>query len=178
MNNRDKRAEIMQATLELIAEKAGVAAGTIYCYFENKDVLINELHQTLEERIVAVVQAGFPFKKPVRDRFLYVIRGLFRYFVDHPLHYRYLEQYYHSPYGITLQRERLFGEPGKQAVLMDIFKEGLDRQILKALPVVVLFSLSMGPLASLMRDHTAGFVGLDEELIEQAAEACWDAIKK
>jgi len=57
MKNSDKRAEIIRAALELIAEhgfhgapmamiaeKAGVAAGTIYRYFESKDVLITELH--------------------------------------------------------------------------------------------------------------------------------------
>jgi AcrR family transcriptional regulator len=62
MKNSDKRAEIIRAALELIAEhgfhgapmamiaeKAGVAAGTIYRYFESKDILITELHRELEE---------------------------------------------------------------------------------------------------------------------------------
>lgn len=54
MKNSDKRTDILQAALQLIAErgfhaapmaeiaeKAGVAAGTIYLYFKNKDILIN-----------------------------------------------------------------------------------------------------------------------------------------
>ena len=54
--NKDKKSLIMQATLELlsqhgfhgtpismIAEKAGVGAGAIYRYFQNKEHLINEL---------------------------------------------------------------------------------------------------------------------------------------
>jgi len=61
MKTSDKRSDIMQAALDLIAEqgfhrtpmaeiaaKAGVAAGTIYRYFESKDVLITELHRELE----------------------------------------------------------------------------------------------------------------------------------
>ena len=65
----DKRNDIMQAALELIAErgfhgapmaeiaeKAGVAAGTIYRYFENKEALITELHRELEEKIGAVLR--------------------------------------------------------------------------------------------------------------------------
>jgi len=52
MARRDKRDDIVQAALELIAEngfhgapmamiadRAGVGAGTIYRYFENKDLL-------------------------------------------------------------------------------------------------------------------------------------------
>jgi len=54
MTKPDKRDDIVRAALELIAEngfhgapmamiadKAGVGAGTIYRYFENKEVLIN-----------------------------------------------------------------------------------------------------------------------------------------
>ncbi len=59
----DKRCAIVRATLDLVAEqgfhgapmalvaeRAGVAAGTIYRYFESKDVLINEVFHYLEER--------------------------------------------------------------------------------------------------------------------------------
>ncbi|MBU4403910.1 MAG: TetR/AcrR family transcriptional regulator, partial [Actinobacteria bacterium] len=64
MKASDKRVDVMQAALELIAEqgfhgapmaaiakKAGVASGTIYCYFESKDALITELFQELEGKI-------------------------------------------------------------------------------------------------------------------------------
>ena len=57
MAKTDKREDILRAALELIAEhgfhgapmamiaeRAGVGAGTIYRYFENKDVLIAELY--------------------------------------------------------------------------------------------------------------------------------------
>ena len=44
--------------------------------------------------------------------------------------------------------------------------------------MLVLFSLAFGPLISLMRDHILGFVILDDPLIEQITEACWDAIKR
>ncbi|HXC93667.1 MAG TPA: helix-turn-helix domain-containing protein, partial [Geobacteraceae bacterium] len=61
MSKNDKRDEIICAALEMIAEngfhgapmamiaeQAGVGAGTIYRYFENKDVLINELFREIE----------------------------------------------------------------------------------------------------------------------------------
>jgi AcrR family transcriptional regulator len=56
MKNNDKRKEILQAALKLIAEHgfhgapmamiadtAGVGTGTIYCHFKSKDALIQEL---------------------------------------------------------------------------------------------------------------------------------------
>jgi len=191
MKTTGKRDDIMQAALELIAErgfhgspmaeiaeKGGVAAGTIYRYFESRDSLIAELYRDLEGKIMAVLLNGFPGGAPVRERFLFLLRGLLRYLIANPLHFRYLEQYFNSPYGISLHRDRLLGKSKNADILMDIFREGIERRILKELPKAVLFSLSFGPLVSLMRDHIAGFIVLDERLISRATEACWDAIKR
>jgi AcrR family transcriptional regulator len=193
MKTSDKRGDVMQAALELIAErgfhgapmaeiaeKAGVAAGTIYCYFESKDVLITELFQELEDKINATLRKGYPLERPHRERFLYLVRELLRYLTAHPLHFRYMEQYFNSPYGTSMRRDRLLGKSGNhdQYILIEIFEEGISQRILKDLPIVVLFSLAVGPLISLMRDHILGFIVLDEPLIKQATEACWDAINR
>jgi len=191
MKKSDKRADIMQVALELIAErgfhgapmsmianKAGVAAGTIYCYFESKDLLITELHQELEEKINAHLQKGYPVEKPLRERFLYINRALLRYFIAYPLHFRYMEQYFNSPYGISRHKDKLLDKSGNNDILMDVFEHGIRQQVLKELPKAALFSLAFGPLSTLMRDHSLGFIMLDDSLIEQITEACWDAIKK
>src|SRR5512133_3376862 len=187
MKTSDKRSEVMQAALELIAargfhgatmaeiaEKAGVAAGTIYRYFENKDVLITELHRELEERIMAVLQKDYPCRRPLRERFLYLIQSLLRYFIEHPLHFRYMEQYFNSPFGITMHRDKLLGKSGNPDLVREIFEEGIAQQILKDFPVFVLFSLAFGPMISLLRDHVLGFITLKDDLIERITEACWD----
>jgi len=191
MKISDKRTDVMRAALELIAAqgfhgapmaeiagKAGVASGTIYRYFESKDILINELYRELENKIFTFVQEGYPSRRPLREKFPYLIRQLFRYFIEYPLHFRYMEQYYNSPYGISMRRDGLLWKSGKKDVLMDIFEEGVTQQILKDLPVVVLFSLAFGPLTFLIRDHILGFVVLDKALIEQTTKACWEAIKR
>jgi len=191
MKTSDKRSDVMQAALELIsdqgfhgapmaeiAEKAGVAAGTIYRYFESKEALIYELHRELEEKIRATLREGYSVERPLRERFLYLIRELLRYFITNPLHFRYMEQYFNSPYGISMHRDRLLSKSGNHDILMDIFEHGIEQQILKEFPKAVLFSLAFGPLILLMRDHILGFVILDDSLIKQITEACWDIIKK
>ncbi len=191
MKNTDKRADIMRAALELIAErgfhgspmaeiagKAGVAAGTIYRYFDSKDALINGLHRELEGKILSFLQGGYPTGKPVRERFLHLTRGLLRYLIRNPLHFRYLEQYFNSPYGISLHRDRLMAEPDAGNLPMEIFRQGTGQRVLKNFPTAVLFSLAFGPLISLVRDHISGFVVLDEAMIRRVTEACWDAIKR
>lgn len=191
MKTTDKRGDIIQAALELIAEqgfhgapmseisaKAGVAAGTIYRYFENKEVLINELHQELEKKIIEHIRKDYPVSQPLRERFLFLLGELLRYFIKNPLHFRYMEQYFNSPYGISLHRERLLSKHDNHDMVMDIFDQGIEQQIFKELPKAVLFSLAFGSMIILMRDHILGFFTLDDFLIKQVAEACWDAVKR
>ncbi len=194
ITNSDKRSDIIQAALELIADrgfhdapmseiadKAHVAAGTIYRYFENKDVLINELFQDIEEKLIDALLANYPEKRAVKDQFFYVFGVLCRYLISHPLQFRYMEQYFNSPYGISRRRDKLLGRdwtPNNPDVLRRIFQQGISEQVLKDLPAIVLSSLSMGPMLYLIRDHTLGFVDLKESLIREITQACWDAIKR
>lgn len=169
------------APISMIAQKAGVAAGTIYRYFENKDVLINELFHELEENLMIVLMSNYPMGKPVKEQFFYIFSELCRYLLTHPIHFRYMEQYFNSPYGISKRRDKLVGkkiDPDGHDTLTGILQEGVSRQILKDLPIIVLSSLTIGPMIHLIRDHTLGFVVLDDSLIRQITEACWDAIKR
>lgn len=191
MKDSDKRGEIIQAALELIAEqgfhgapmamiadKAGVGAGTIYRYFENKDVLIAELYGKLEEEIMAALQEGYSVGKPLRERFLHLGTALLRYFIAHPLYFRYMEQYYNSPYGASMRRDRLLGKSDNRYIFKDLFEQGISQQVIKDLPVLALFALAFGPMLALARDHILGFAILDDTLIVQSIEACWDGIKR
>ena len=191
MKDSDKRGEIIQAALELIAEhgfhgapmamiadKAGVGAGTIYRYFENKDVLITELYRKLEEKIMAALQEGYSVGKPLRERFLHLGTALLRYFIAHPLYFRYMEQYYNSPYGASMRRDRLLGKSDNRDIFKDLFEQGISQQVLKDLPILVLFALAFGPMLALARDHILGFAILDDTLIVQSIEACWDGIRR
>lgn len=191
MSKPDKRDEIVRAALELIAEngfhgapmamiadKAGVGAGTIYRYFENKDVLINELYHELEQRLYAILLNGYSTEKPVRERFLHLGTAVLRYCISNPLDFRYLEQYHNSPYGVAHRRDKLFGEINQKDIYRELFEEGVARQVVKQLPLVVLFALAFGPLITVARDHILGFIKLDDTLITQTIEACWDGLKR
>jgi len=190
MSKNDKREEIIRAALELIAEngfhgapmamiaeKAGVGAGTIYRYFENKDVLINELYRGLEERLYAVIMDGYSPEKPARERFIHLGTAILRYCISNPLDFRYLEQFHNSPYGVEFRRDKILGKTGNKDIYRELFKEGVAQQVVKDLPMMVLFALAFGPLITVARDHILGFVLLDETLISQTISACWDGLK-
>ena len=187
----DKRAEIVKASLELIAEqgfhgapmamiaqRAGVGAGTIYRYFENKDVLINELHTELEQRIYPFVLQEYSREASHQDRYHHLCSAMLRYFIQNPLDFRFLEQFFNSPYGVACRRDKLAGARGGCDVFRELFEDCISRSIMKNLPLVVLFDLTFGPLLSLARDHILGFIVLDDDLITKVIEACWDSVRR
>jgi len=191
MQKSDKQNEIVQAALVLItekgfhgahmamiAEKSKVAVGTIYRYFENKDVLINDLYNELEGMIMVALREDYSADKPFRQRFLYLGTTLLRHFITYPLHFRYIEQYHNSPYGASLRRDCLLSNADDHDIFTELFEEGITQQVLKDFPLAMLFSLSFGPLLALARDHILGFIVLDDILITQTVEACWDGIKR
>jgi TetR/AcrR family transcriptional regulator, repressor of fatR-cypB operon len=191
MTKPDKRDEIVRSALELIAEhgfhgapmamiaeQAGVGAGTIYRYFENKDVLIKELYRELEEKMYPFILEGYSVEAPFRMRFLHLGTSLLRYFIEHPLHYRYLEQFHNSPYGVAFRRDKILGKAGSCDVFRELFEQGAAQQVVKDFPLVILFALAFGPLLAVARDHILGFVQLDETMINRTIEACWDAVRQ
>ena len=144
MTKPDKREEIVCAALELIAEhgfhgapmaiiaeRAGVGAGTIYRYFENKDELISQLYREVEKKMVDDLLVGYPMEKTIRERFLHLGTVLLRYFISHPLDFRYLEQFHNSPYGVEYRRDRILGKNEELDIFRDLFEEGVSSRVMK-----------------------------------------------
>lgn len=78
----DKRDQILAAAEQLIAEsgfqglsmqklanEAGVAAGTIYRYFSDKEHLLEEVRLNVAKRIASAVQAGVNDDMPLKERY-------------------------------------------------------------------------------------------------------------
>lgn len=190
----NKRDAIIQATIKLIADygfhgapismiaqQAGVGAGTIYRYFKDKDMLVAEIFQQVDATFKKTLLAEYDDQRPIRDRFLHLCRGVFRYGMNNPYEFKFIEQFYNSPYGTNLRREKLFcacGDCGQELPFKRVFDFGQAQHIIKDLPLTVLLALCMGPIVFLVKDSVAGLIELDEATINDALAACWDAVKR
>lgn len=189
----DKREAILKAAIELIAEhgfhgaptamiaeKAGVGTGTIYRYFESKDDLIHALYKDFETKIKGLILSGYDKSQPIRVRFIHLGTGLLRYFINNPNEFRFLEQFIYSPYGIACRRDKIFGNNNcncEPDLFKELFNEGIAQQVIRDMPIVILFSLFFGPIMSVSRDHILGFIELDDVLTTWIIESCWNAVK-
>jgi TetR/AcrR family transcriptional regulator, repressor of fatR-cypB operon len=191
MEKSNKRDDILQAALELIAEhgfheapmsviaqKASVGSGTIYIYFKSKNDLIDEINLMLEKNILTVIEKDYPSGKNIKERFFHLSKTVITYFIANPVHFRFIEQYFYSPYGEARHKERLSGENEEFDIFSQLIEQGIKEKVIKDLPVFMHFALAFGPVVILARNHVFGMVELDDVQINQAIEAFWDAIKR
>ncbi len=190
----DKRSDILKATIKLIAKngfhgtptsmiakKAGVGIGSIYRYFKNKDELIHELHRYLKEKLSEVILKDYNDQAPITARFIYLHTNIFRYLKENHDEYKFLEQYYYSPFGITMRKEKLLCKKPAESLetqCRNLFEVAKSRQIIKDFPMNVIEAITLSPIMSLLRDYEAGLVELNDEIINDVIEACWDSIKR
>ena len=189
----DKRTAILKAAMELIAEngfhgaptamiasKACVGIGTIYRYFADKDVLIKEVFNDVETGLNQMLMAEYPTDQSVRLRLEHYFIVLIRFFIANPMKFKFLGQFYDSPYGIALRRDKIFAPQeatNRCETMKSLFEQGIAEGAIKDLPIPILFALFIGSLISVARDHILGFIELNEQLIRRTTDACWDAIQ-
>jgi AcrR family transcriptional regulator len=183
----DKRAALLEAALELfaengfhgsptslIAERAGVGVGTIYRYFKDKDELIGELHRELHARAVAWVCDGYQENQPVRERFLFLMSRLLHLFLDEPKVFRFMEQYYYSPFPQSCG----YSAPSEEEVIKQLLLFAREQQIIKDAPLPVLEAIAFGPIVALAKENGIRQLAVDEEMLRTVVEACWDGLKR
>jgi len=184
----DKQTAIFKAALRLIAangfhgapmskvaKEAGVSAGIIYHYFESKDELIEELYKVVKGAFANAVLRDHEPVAPIPQQLRRVMQNAIRYFVAHPDETVFMEQYMRSPYS------RMPDDPDVEAQYAPIYAM-IDRarqeQIIKAMPLPVLYTFTLEVASSVAQKHAAGTLDLSDELIDQIIDTSWDAIRR
>ena len=102
--SEDKRTAILEAATEVvatlglsaptakIAKEAGVAEGTLFTYFANKDELLNRLYLELKMDLRDAMMTGYPAGKSLIDRNRHVWDRYIGWGSAHPLKRRAMRQ--------------------------------------------------------------------------------------
>ena len=183
----DKRTDILKATLKLIsehgfhgtpmskiAEEAGVGAGTIYRYFENKEALINELFLELKKQISQAMLFGFSESATSEETFRRVWRNTFDFCIQNSQEMLFLEQYHNSPF-LTPETEATTLQ--YLAPLVSVFQSAIESGEIKDVSFEMLSIFAYDATVAFAKRHISGAMVMNEALLEVAVQACWDAIK-
>jgi AcrR family transcriptional regulator len=184
----DKEARILEAALSLfvergfhgtavplIAERAGVGAGTIYRYFEDKTALGNALFRHWKGRLGEALMLEIAEAGPWRSRFGRLWRALVRFHREHPGAIEFLELQLHADY---LDAESQALEQQMAALLFAFIGEAQAEEAVVDLPPAVVIAMVYGAYLGLLRGVGAGWVTLDDATVAATEERAWATIRR
>jgi AcrR family transcriptional regulator len=184
--SKDKREAILQAMLELVAERgfhdapmslvanrAGTSAGIIYHYFPSKDELIRALYLHVKAKMGRFLIEGQVLDMPAEQAFQRVWMNAYRFYRTHQQEMKFLDQYENSPYcGGSPEMEALVQQDQNIALLMNLFRPISAGGPLKDLPREAVSELTIGVAARLAKRAKP----LKSKALEEIAAACWKAV--
>lgn len=182
-----KREKILDAALELfaergfhgtavplVAERAGVAAGTLYRYFESKEALVNELYRMWKHKLGAALLTEFPSHEAPRKAFHEMWRRLARFAEIHPRAFTFLELHHHGAYLDGKSRQL---NEDILSLVREFINHAQSQRAIKPIESHLLISLVLGAFAGMLKACDAGLVKLTPKALEQAEACMWEAIR-
>ncbi len=183
-----KRKDLIRATIQLvnnngfhatpmskIAKMAGVSAGTIYLYFENKQDLVNQVYIEVKSAFTRYAFKNYEEGMEVEEGFKIIWKNIAEFKLQEVEEAFFLSQCDNSP---------IIDEAGRQEglkhlqPLLDLWKKGQKQGLIKEVSPYTLYAFSIYPIAFLMNMQQRGSLRLNAHNIDAAYEMAWNSIKK
>lgn len=158
----------------LVAERAGVGAGTIYRAFASKEALVNALYQRWKQTIAKAIVTDFPADRPPREQFKIIWERMADFALGHPRELSFLELHHHSSY---LDQESLAIEHGIIEFGVGMVRRAQVAQAIKKADPLLLMELINGAFLGIFRASVEGRLKLTKEMFMVAEQCCWEAIR-
>lgn len=161
-------------TVAKIAKQAGLATGTVYIYFKNKEELINQLYVHLKKQTAQELFKGYDSGEPIKVCFKKIWFNALKNKMENFKEGVFMEQYYHSPY-ITPEIKQM-GQT-KMIPVLELLERGKKELVIKPVENELLLAMLGGFIRQLAHAHIVQKFELTEERIENAFQMNWDAFK-
>jgi TetR/AcrR family transcriptional regulator, repressor of fatR-cypB operon len=162
------------STVPSIAERAGIATGTIYHYFASKEALVNVLYRQCKEMIAKQLLDRFPVDAPPREQFRSAWERMADFALAHPREFAFLELHHHRPY-LDEQSRAIENQTLEFGIAMVRRAQAL--LALKALDPAVLLAITNGAFIGVFRQGAEQRIPLTKATLMAAEPCCWEAVR-
>lgn len=183
----EKREKIIQSAMKLfidngvqgtpmsaIAKAADTGMGTIYNYFATKEELINAIYLYIKEDETHNLQSPFA-DESIKRGFDHYFLAFILYFVKHPLHFGFMDQFHNSP---ILTPETKEEGMKTMAPFITLIAKGQEQGILKEIAINELLHFLNGGLLGFVRWVLGENIPLNKGLLDNQLRIAWDVIKQ
>ena len=163
-------------SMKLLAQMAGIAAGTIYRYFENKEVLINELRQHISLEASDTIFSNWSEEQTAKQKYDLLWRNAFDAVLKNPQRLTVIEMLSLCP---KLDRENaILFEEQVFLPLLDFYQQGIDEGHFHNWQIPALITLSFDSAINLAKKVLKQHLQVDEMQIKQVRDASWLIIQQ
>lgn len=182
----NKKEMILHAALELLAERgvhatpmteiakvAHTGMGTIYNYYPNKEVLINSIYVYIKKEEAKAFEK-VDINLPIKKQFSQFYKTIILYFIDNPLHFKFMEQLQASPI-ITAESKKIGAEAMRS--ILHLMEKGQADGIIKDIPMKEILQFTSGSFFSYL-DWYFSEQSVDKNAIAHQIKMVWDGIRE
>ena len=162
------------APMSVIAKEAGVAAGTIYLYFENKEDLIIQLYKYVKQILassILISEKNISYKQKVFD----IWQHVYSFFCIQTEKYKFLEQYEDSPFithKIAEEVDIFFSH------IHEFLQEGIEQGFLRPIDEKIVMILLFRSISTAMKLKIMPTLNYQEEQTALVIfQSFWDGVK-
>jgi AcrR family transcriptional regulator len=183
----DKRMAILDAALQLfavrgfhgtavplIAEQAGVGAGTLYRYFASKEALVNVVYRHWKGRLTHEMLKDFPLDAPAREQFSVFFRRMVAFAAAHRDAFTFLELQHHAPYLDAESREQ---ENAALLLMRSFIERAQDTHEVSDVAPEIIISLVYGAVVGLVKAAQHAYFKMEKRVIDDAEHLMWEAVR-
>jgi AcrR family transcriptional regulator len=160
--------------MPLVAERAGVGAGTIYRYFESKEALVNAVYRRCQAMFAERIFETAPKDVPTREIFHHVWWGLCTLAREEPAVSAFLEMHHHEFY---LEPESLAERERIRKIAHHILRQGQASGEVRVAPPFLLGFLVVGAYTGLLKAAKESGRVLTDDQIALAEECVWKMLE-
>jgi TetR/AcrR family transcriptional regulator, repressor of fatR-cypB operon len=185
----DKKVEhIFDATLQLveqtglagitmcdISKAAGIATGTLYIYFKNKEELINELFTVCRRESAELYFEDLQSEDGFENAFRKMFMNIIEYKTNNFREAIFMDQCFHSPFvGEKKRKESAkFMQP-----YFELIEKGKKLNIIKNKDELFLLWFLIGTINEVIKGCRYRRKALTDEMVEDLYQMCWEGIKQ
>ena len=162
-------------TMGGIAKEAGMATGTLYIYFKNKEELISNLFFECRKEALENYFLHYDASQSFKSGFRVVWTNILNFRVLNFEDVVFMDQCYHSPFinesTMTLTREM-------KKPLMKLIERGKEEKVFKDMDTMTLLIFMIGSIHEGVKNAHYNQKTLTKKDIDGMFRMCWDGMKK
>lgn len=161
--------------LKTITQGAGIAIGTFYIYYENKETLLAEMYEELAKGSIARVMKGYSLEIPFDVGFQRVWYNMIMQRVEYPKENHFLDLFKK-----TADFRHIWGEKDKEifTLYFQLLARGMAEEYFLPIPIELIIAQFKGNTYEVAELVRLELVPKEPEIMNQAFLMLWNSITR